>query len=376
MNPWVRSTLFGCGGFLAGFGGCLLRRRVLQARRGNVAPVALALAICPGTPLFPQNATACVNVERTTLDAAYEARQEYTHYSDKGWFTGTVRNALKAKPTDDPHLKPNPAAYTSPPEPGVLDCDEAARMILRGDPAGALELLKQVESAHPGLYLAAANMGTAYELTGDDENALKWINEGIKRYPASHMLAEWLHVKILEAKIALKQDPEWLKRHTITGFDPGLSSFPTLQGTRDGMGVMRSMRSQATVRALFIKPDDIIISHLLLEAAWFALKNDPGSTLGILDLAVEYGLPEQRTQALREAYQEKREAAFQKSGPLGTRARILEYLPCLVFALSGLAGVMVARPRQSRKPKARRSSLDHAPNFKRMHMDTHSTPKR
>jgi len=45
------------------------------------------------------------------------------------------------------------------------------------------------------------DLGTAYELAGKNEPALRWIREGLRRNPNSHKGTEWLHVKILEAKI-------------------------------------------------------------------------------------------------------------------------------------------------------------------------------
>jgi hypothetical protein len=54
----------------------------------------------------------------------------------------------------------------------------------------------------------AANLGTALELLGNKEEALHWIREGIRRNPQSHEGTEWLHAKILEAKIAAQKDAD------------------------------------------------------------------------------------------------------------------------------------------------------------------------
>ena len=70
--------------------------------------------------------------------------------------------------------------------------------MLKGNVPAALEMLKKIEDKHPGLYATAANLGTCYELFGDDETAPQWIEEGLRRNPYSHMLAEWLHVRMLQ----------------------------------------------------------------------------------------------------------------------------------------------------------------------------------
>ena len=282
---WGSVLLWSAGGFLAGFAVLILLRRLRESSRKRSRALFWAVPLVLAAGL--SRAGACINVEDSTLEGTY------LDVTDTGWFTGTVRNAMPAGPATESHLPPNPAPYSFPPGPGVLECDEAARLIIRGDAAGALRRLEEIESQYPGLYQTAANMGTAYELTGDDEKALHWIRTGIRRNPYSHMKAEWLHVKILEAKIALKKDPHWLESHTITGMDPREETgvYDTLQGPKSRRDILESMRSQATVRALFIKPLDTILAHLLNEAAVFALYADAGSAAGLVDLAESYGLP-------------------------------------------------------------------------------------
>jgi hypothetical protein len=231
------------------------------------------------------HASACANIESTTLDTAYD------DYLDTiGWFSMPVDRALAASPAAHPRVVPDPAAYRTTPAPGIRENDEAVRLILKGNAPAALEMLKKIEEVHPGLYATAANLGTCYELTGDDENALKWINVGLERDPYSHMLAEWLHVRVLEAKIALKSDPNWLTIHTICGLDPTHGTFETRQGIKDHEGVLASFRSQCTVRALFIKPQDPVMAQLLYEAATFMLDSRAQGVAGTLALALQYGL--------------------------------------------------------------------------------------
>lgn len=336
-NTYRDAVLIGAAGFAAGF--CLFKTaRVLRCQKTAAATAVSLLLI---SPFSTNTASACLNVEDMTLEEAY-ADQE-----DDSWFVGTVHNAMQAEPATHPLMTPNPQAYPSPPPQAVLDCDAAARMILGGDADGALTLLKKVEATHPGLYNAAANMGTAYELTGNDEKALEWIKEGIRRKPDSHMKAEWLHVRILEAKIALKKDPAWLESNAITGFEP-LNDFDyeTLQGIKSAYGILESMRSQATVRALFIKPQDPVMAHLLKEAAQFAMVADLKSVPGALDLAVAYGLPEAAASPLRDAFREAFRARRLNMLERGTKmpgaAWLYEYRHWLIFACCAVLGAAAA----------------------------------
>jgi tetratricopeptide (TPR) repeat protein len=79
----------------------------------------------------------------------------------------------------------------------------------------ALSILKRLQKEYPEDYNIAANLGTTYELTGNNEQALVFIKKGIQLDPDSHEGSEWVHVKILEAKIQLAKNPDWLLTHRV-----------------------------------------------------------------------------------------------------------------------------------------------------------------
>src|SRR5258708_7777149 len=98
--------------------------------------------------------------------------------------------------------------------------DYSVALMFLGRSEEAVTLLNQLEKEKPGEYFIAANLGTAYELSGNNEEALKWIKEGIHRDPTSHEGTEWLHVKILEAKITQEKDPHYFKTHSVLELQP------------------------------------------------------------------------------------------------------------------------------------------------------------
>ena len=153
--------------------------------------------------------------------------------------------------------------------------DLAVGRILQGRYPEAIELLREVEAKYPGRAVVAANLGTALELAGQDEEALKWIRTGVQRDPDEHEGTEWLHVMILEAKIAMAKDPTWLQNHAVLGLDfgadpqPGLPIFPIEMQERErgkkAIGIALSF--QLGERTKFVVPPDPIVSDLYLTLA-------------------------------------------------------------------------------------------------------------
>lgn len=79
----------------------------------------------------------------------------------------------------------------------------------------AIEILEPLQKKHPKQYNLIANLGTAYELSGQLDSALKYISLGFKINPKSHRKSEWIHIKILEAKIKEKKQPNWLDYNPV-----------------------------------------------------------------------------------------------------------------------------------------------------------------
>src|SRR6185295_11499697 len=142
-------------------------------------------------------------------------------------------------------------AAPAPKDPGPGDNfmtwnDYAVALIRRSEASRAVGILESIERGKPGEYVVAANLGTAYELSGDLARAHQWIREGIRRNPQSHQGTEWLHLRILEARMAVAKDPDWLLRNSVTGLDFGSDAQPRRppqwpQGTEDGEGVIAAL---------------------------------------------------------------------------------------------------------------------------------------
>ena len=105
--------------------------------------------------------------------------------------------------------------------------DLGVARLLTGKLDEAIALFRETDRKFPGNARVAANLGTALELKGNNDEALTWIREGIKRDANEHKGSEWLHARILEAKIALAKDPAWLEKNRVLELDFGKDDVPT-----------------------------------------------------------------------------------------------------------------------------------------------------
>lgn len=173
----------------------------------------------------------------------------------------------------------------------------------------AIKLLQHLEKVDPGRYEFAANMGTAFELMGRNEDALKWIREGMKRNSDAHHGTEWLHVRILEHKLGRRAKPS--TGRSILSLDFGIGAVPTrpvnLPMDNRGrpvslFGLGHALRYQVTERIQFVAAPEPIVAGLLLD--WANLELLAGTLESadvIYDAALRYGSTDRQLIALRKA---------------------------------------------------------------------------
>ncbi len=185
----------------------------------------------------------------------------------------------------------------------------SAVLIRNGKLQEAVTLLQFLERKYPGNYQTASNMGTAYELLRNNEEALKWISEGLKRNPDDHYGTEWLHVQILKSK--LKQLPASTYGRSILNLDFGDEAMPRrpakLPVGNDGKqlslyGVGKALRYQMLERIEFVDSPNPLVAGLLLDWANMELLAGTVESADVLyDAALRYGSLERRIITLRKA---------------------------------------------------------------------------
>jgi tetratricopeptide (TPR) repeat protein len=157
--------------------------------------------------------------------------------------------------------------------------DLGVARLLTGKLDEAIALFRDTDKRFPANARVAANLGTALELKGENEEALTWIREGIKRDATEHKGSEWLHARILEAKIALARDPKWFDRNRVLDLDFGTGEVPTApeilpieQGRIKGAEqLLAQIAYQLDERTKFVKPPDPIVGDLYASEGDFAI---------------------------------------------------------------------------------------------------------
>jgi len=177
--------------------------------------------------------------------------------------------------------------------------DYAVALLYVGESKKAIALLQGIEKTHAGAYQTAANLGTAYELDGQDALALAWIKEGVRRNPKDHAGTEWLHVKILEAKLAIKQNPGWLADNHVLGIGFGKGALPEMPSRLpvDFLGKQISLDEarlalshQLDERLKFVDPPDPVVGDLLLSWGDIAYLSGSDDFTPLYQSALRFGV--------------------------------------------------------------------------------------
>lgn len=116
--------------------------------------------------------------------------------------------------------------------------DYGVMLVYNGKYSEAKSIFQKIEKNQPGLYATAANLGTVYELIGKNDSAYYWIDKAIKINPESHDGSEWIHLKILEAKIKAENDSGFFDSYNILELDFGNNVKPINRNNVD-LGVLR-----------------------------------------------------------------------------------------------------------------------------------------
>ena len=138
----------------------------------------------------------------------------------------------------------------------------------------AKNILVNLVQRNPKEYSMIANLGTAYELSGELDSALKYISKGLKINPTSHYGSEWIHVELLKAKIKRKKSKYYIIKNSILSDELLESKRDTSRRGRRRSRVLDHIYWQVRTRARFTPAPNEVIWNLLLTAGDYAQKYD------------------------------------------------------------------------------------------------------
>lgn len=190
--------------------------------------------------------------------------------------------------------------------------DLGVLLVYLGDLPAAARLFLDIEDLYPGRAKTAANLGTTLELMGRNETALRWIRLGIRRDVHEHAGTEWLHVRILEAKLALAKDPHALDQRSVAGVIFTDDIVPPLPDAypagNDGRPVTprdlnRAFGYQLYERLPLVPPKDPVVANLLVDWATLNLAGGPIENAHVFyRQARRYGAPSTPLMHSRQQY--------------------------------------------------------------------------
>lgn len=142
----------------------------------------------------------------------------------------------------------------------------------------ALEILERLNSEHPQEYILMANLGTLYELNGKNQEALQWIQKAVQKNPTSHHGSEWVHIKILEAKLNIQKDANWLENNHVID----VTRFKVKPLTQEDLKKLAELEKhlgyQLHERIPYTPNPDPIVFQLLMDLAELTMIDDLRST--------------------------------------------------------------------------------------------------
>ncbi|MCF8428414.1 MAG: tetratricopeptide repeat protein [Bacteroidia bacterium] len=237
--------------------------------------------------------------------------------------------------------------------------DLGSMLIYTGEYLKAKQIFQDIEQKTPGLYQTAANLGTAYELLGQNDSALHWIKRAVEINPNSHRGSEWIHVKILEAKVKANGDEKYLWTHSILSLNFGNDKVPVNKTNLDLHNLRDHLYDQLNERMSFIKPKDPIVAQLLFDLGNVcALTLDATSGLQVYQSAKEYGYSSDLFD-IRQSYFEKLQlkADFRNKTEGWAKDNPLFALTILgTIFIAGLAGIIFLFRRIKKRRHEKRST--------------------
>ena len=136
--------------------------------------------------------------------------------------------------------------------------DYAVLLLKGGKHKLALDVMQILYHNHPDEYQLAANLGTAFEINGNLDSAIFYINRGMELNPDAHEGSEWVHIKVLETKAKLITDPSYLTSNSVLNLS---------EEDKENEAIRNQIQIQVQERFPFTAGPDPIMASILIDLA-------------------------------------------------------------------------------------------------------------
>ncbi|QTV05251.1 tetratricopeptide repeat protein [Faecalibacter bovis] len=291
------------------------------------------------TSLFAvTNSFACINGPNRVLSTGttlYIDHEGHVPYGHEFWL-------------NDPQteLRKLDSLYQVEPSPDFLN-QKGIVYIIAKDYQKAIDLYLKIEKENPNQYSTASNLGTAYELIGDNKNALKWIERALELNPNSHEKSEWIHVNILKYKLGQFD----LTSKNLINTDFGTEDFPkTNLSKQDLEQLLTQMYFQLNERRSFVAPKDEIVAQLLFDYGNGLLLNDKyAEAKEVYEHAIKYGFESPLIHKRIEL------ASVEKSPETSFQALISNYWDTILISVISTFGFVFVLNKKNKKNRNKKS---------------------
>lgn len=133
----------------------------------------------------------------------------------------------------------------------------AVTLIKLGRLEEAEKILLDLKKEAPDDYYVIVNLGTLYELQGENKEALQYIKKALLIDPESHGGSEWFHVKVLEFKLKNIPESEIPNQHILN----------IAQITAKGRDIAAEIDYQLKERIPFTPAPNLMMAKILQEFA-------------------------------------------------------------------------------------------------------------
>lgn len=171
-----------------------------------------------------------------------------------------------------------------------LHCDMGAWLIYQDKFQEAIDYMHEHVKIKDQNYSYYSNLGVAHELNGNLDSAYYWTQKGVETNPESHYGSEWIHIRILEAQLALEDNPDWLQNNNVLGYELGQDSIPLpIPEDMDEFELAEKIYFQLLERTYWVKAENKVVGNLLLALADNYSKYwDSEKSIGTYELVAEY----------------------------------------------------------------------------------------